>query len=194
MGGVAVDGCGAPAFAVSLLGLARAFAALAVAPAGCHAGRRRDAGVPRLIGGTGRAVCELTAAVPGLVCKEGAEGVWAAALPDGRAFAAKIDDGGMRALPPLLAAALRYWGVDNEVVGAVGGRAGARRRRTGGRHHLLVRARGLLGLIRPPRLPLIRRRNHAAGAIASTRGKADRTTNGTGRVSDPPRSGRAGLT
>ena len=71
---------------------------------------------PRLIGGTGRAVSELTAAVPGLVCKEGAEGVWAAALPDGRAFAAKLDDGAMRALPPLLAAVLRYWGVDNEVV------------------------------------------------------------------------------
>lgn len=70
---------------------------------------------PRLIGGTGRAVSELTAAVPGLVCKEGAEGVWAAALPDGRAFAAKLDDGGMRALPPLLAATLEYWGVDTEV-------------------------------------------------------------------------------
>ncbi len=115
--GVAVDGCGAPAFAVSLLGLARAFAVLATAPSG-FAREVADAmrSFPRLIGGTGRAVSELTAAVPGLVCKEGAEGVWAAALPDGRAFAAKIDDGGMRALPPLLAAALRYWGADNEVV------------------------------------------------------------------------------
>ena len=56
------------------------------------------------------------AAVPGLVAKEGAEGVWAAALPDGRAFACKIDDGGMRALPPLLAAAVRHWGIDGEVV------------------------------------------------------------------------------
>ena len=33
-----------------------------------------------------------------------------------RAFAAKVDDGAMRALPPVLAAALRYWGIDNEVV------------------------------------------------------------------------------
>jgi L-asparaginase II len=115
--GVAVDGCGAPAFAVSLLGLARAFAVLSAAPDGFPR-QVADAmrGFPRLIGGTGRAVSELTAAVPGLVCKEGAEGVWAAGLPDGRAFAAKIDDGAMRALPPLLAAALRYWGVDNEVV------------------------------------------------------------------------------
>lgn len=115
--GVAVDGCGAPAFAVPLVGLARSFATLATAPSG-PARLVADAmrTFPRLIGGTGRAVTELTAAVPGLVCKEGAEGVWAAALPDGRAFAAKIDDGGARALPPLLAAVLRWWGHDNEVV------------------------------------------------------------------------------
>ncbi len=66
---------------------------------------------PRMVGGTGRAVTELIAAVPGLVCKEGAEGVWAAALPDGRAFAAKLDDGSARALPPLLAAVLEHWDV-----------------------------------------------------------------------------------
>lgn len=116
--GMAVDGCGAPAFSVSLVGLARAFATLATATDGnprlvADAMRAH----PRLIGGTGRAVSELTATVPGLVCKEGAEGVWAAALPDGRAFAAKIDDGGPRALPPLLTAALCHWGVDNEVIG-----------------------------------------------------------------------------
>lgn len=115
--GVVVDGCGAPAFAVTLHGLARAFACLASATNGesrLVADAMRE--FPRLVGGTGRAVSELTAAVPGLVCKEGAEGVWAAALPDGRAFAAKLDDGAMRALPPLLAAALRYWGIDNNVV------------------------------------------------------------------------------
>ena len=49
--------------------------------------------------------------MPGLVCKDGAEGVWAAALPDGRAFAAKIADGAARALPPVLAAVLEHWGM-----------------------------------------------------------------------------------
>jgi L-asparaginase II len=114
---VAVDGCGAPAFSVSLTALARAFATLATAASGPER-EVADAmrAFPRLIGGTGRAVTELTAAVPGLVCKEGAEGVWAAALPDGRAFAAKIDDGSPRGLGPLLAAALRHWGSDNAVV------------------------------------------------------------------------------
>jgi L-asparaginase II len=114
---VAVDGCGAPAYSVSLAALAHAFATVATAPSG-HPRDVADAmrAHPRMIGGTGRAVSELTAAVPGLVCKEGAEGVWAAALPDGRAFAAKIDDGSARGLGPLLAAALRYWGSDDPVV------------------------------------------------------------------------------
>lgn len=115
--GVAVDGCGAPAFAVPLRGLAQAFAALAAASAGAP-GLVAEAmcAHPQLIGGTVRAVSELMAAVPGLLAKEGAEGVWAAALPDGRAFAAKLADGGGRALPPILAAVLGSWGFDHPVI------------------------------------------------------------------------------
>lgn len=113
-----VDGCGLPAHAITLIGLARSFAAIAMAPAGSAAALVRDAmqAHPRLVGGTGRAVTELTEAVGGLLCKDGAEGVWGAALPDGRAFAVKVADGSARALPPLLAAALRYWGVDHPCV------------------------------------------------------------------------------
>lgn len=115
---VTVDGCGAPAFGISLLGLARAFAALATAPAESPLGRVATAmrAHPHLIGGTRRAVTELTAGVPGLVCKDGAEGVWGAALPDGRAFAVKIADGGARGLGPVLAAALRHWGHNRPAV------------------------------------------------------------------------------
>ena len=114
----AVDGCGAPTHAISLVGLARAFAAIATAADGTPAALVGAAirAHPRLIGGTGRAVTELTADVKGLLCKDGAEGVWGAALSDGRAFAVKVDDGGERALPPLLAAALRYWGIDSDAV------------------------------------------------------------------------------
>ena len=106
-----VDGCGAPAVAVSLTGLARAFARLATAADGSPEARVRDAmrAHPVLVGGTGRAVTDFLAGVPGLVCKDGAECVWGAALPDGRAFAAKLDDGSARGLPPLLAAAVAYW-------------------------------------------------------------------------------------
>ncbi len=113
-----VDGCGAPAHTLPLLGLARAFAALANADPDSSEGRVAAAmrAHPLLLGGTGRAVSELTAEVPGLVCKDGAEGVWAAALPDGRAFAVKVADGASRALPPLLAAVLAHWGCNGEAV------------------------------------------------------------------------------
>jgi L-asparaginase II len=113
-----VDGCGAPAFAVSLTGLARAFSGLATAPAGSAAATVRDAmqAQPVLVGGSGRPVTAFLSGVPGLVCKDGAECVWGAALPDGRAFAAKVEDGSARALGPLLAAALRHWGIATPVV------------------------------------------------------------------------------
>lgn len=45
-------------------------------------------------------------AMPGLVAKDGAEGVYAAALGDGRAVALKIADGAMRACLPVTVAAL----------------------------------------------------------------------------------------
>ncbi len=115
---MAVDGCGAPAFAITLLGLARAFAAVGTAPAGSAAGAVSTAmrAHPHLVGGTGEPVSELMADVDGLLAKEGAEGVWAAALPDGRAFAAKLEDGSGRGRGPLLAAVLRHWGLDGPAV------------------------------------------------------------------------------
>jgi L-asparaginase II len=118
VGAVGVDGCGAPLFALSLTGLARAFAAIATAPAGSPEHRvataiRRH---PEWLGGTGRDVTRLVAGVPGLIAKDGAEGVYAAALPDGRAVALKIDDGASRARPPVMVAALRALGVDAPVL------------------------------------------------------------------------------
>jgi L-asparaginase II len=115
---VGVDGCGAPLFALTLTGLARAFAAIATAPAGTSEHRvataiRRH---PEWLGGTRRDVTRLLAGVDGLIAKDGAEGVYAAALPDGRATALKIDDGGQRARPPVMVAALRRLGVDAPVL------------------------------------------------------------------------------
>ncbi|WP_439384599.1 asparaginase [Amycolatopsis lexingtonensis] len=108
-----VDGCGAPLFAFSLTGLARAFGRLATAPDG-PANRVATAirTHPWLVGGTGREDTDLMSAVDGLVSKAGAEGVQAFALPDGFAVAIKIDDGAKRACAPLAVAALRYLGVD----------------------------------------------------------------------------------
>jgi L-asparaginase II len=115
---VAVDGCGAPQFAFGLTGLARAFRRLAVADPGTPEARAAAAmrAHPVVIGGSGRDVSELMTAVPGLVAKEGAEGVYAAALPDGRAMAVKVEDGAMRPLPVMLAGVLRRWGQDGDVI------------------------------------------------------------------------------
>jgi L-asparaginase II len=111
---VGVDGCGAPLFALTLAGLAQAFAAVAIADPGTPEHRVAEAvrRNPRHVGGTSRDVTRLLAAVPGLVAKDGAEGVYAAALPDGRAVALKVEDGSARARPPLLVAALGRLGVD----------------------------------------------------------------------------------
>ena len=120
---VAVDGCGAPLFALSLTGLARAFARLATAPGGDEAARvaaaMRDH--PFLVGGTDRDVTALMTGVPGLVAKDGAEGVYAAAMPDGRAVALKIDDGSGRARAPVMVAALRLLGVAVDGLAALAG-------------------------------------------------------------------------
>jgi L-asparaginase II len=115
---VGVDGCGAPLFALTLTGLARAFAAIATAPAGTPEHRVATAirAHPEWLGGTRRDVTRLIAGVPGLIAKDGAEGVYAAALPDGRVAALKVDDGGQRARPPVMVAALRALGVGAPVL------------------------------------------------------------------------------
>jgi L-asparaginase II len=113
-----VDGCGAALFAVTLTGLARAFARLATGAEGtperrCFAAMRA---YPELVGGDGRDVTRLISEVPDMVAKDGAEGVYAAAVSDGRAVAVKIDDGAERARLPVMVAALRAVGVDAPVL------------------------------------------------------------------------------
>jgi L-asparaginase II len=110
---VTVDGCGAPLFSVSLHGLARAAARITTAVAGTPEARVADAmrGHAEMASGAGRDVAELMHAVPGLLAKDGFEGVQVAALPDGRAVAVKIADGASRARIPVAAAALARAGV-----------------------------------------------------------------------------------
>jgi L-asparaginase II len=103
---------------ISLTALARAFARIATAPAGTPEGlvAQANRSFPEYVGGTSRDVTRLISGVPGLVAKDGAEGVYAAALPDGRAVALKIADGAERARRPVLAAALQRLGVDAAVL------------------------------------------------------------------------------
>jgi L-asparaginase II len=114
VGAIGVDGCGAPLFAITLTGLARAFGRLAAAPAGTaeHRVARAMSRHPKWVGGTGRDVTDLMRGLPGAVAKDGAEGVYGIGLPDGSAVALKIADGSNRARPVVLVAALRRLGVD----------------------------------------------------------------------------------
>lgn len=105
---VSTDGCGTPVHAVSLSGIARAFGLIAAAPAGTPERAVADAmrSHPELVAGEERDVTALMRAVPGIVAKDGFEGVQVAALPDGTAVAVKVSDGGDRARMPVAAGAL----------------------------------------------------------------------------------------
>ncbi|MEV0491856.1 asparaginase [Streptomyces atratus] len=119
---IGTDGCGAPLMAVSLVGLARAFRSFVLAEAGTAERRVADAmrTHPEYVAGTRRPDTWLMREVPGTLSKMGAEAVQAVALADGRALAFKIDDGGGRALGPVLARALELLGVDAPVVDRIG--------------------------------------------------------------------------
>jgi L-asparaginase II len=122
IGAVSVDGCGAPLFGFSLRGLATAFRTIATAKDGTDERRVADAmnAFPQWVGGTGRDVTALMRALPGSVCKDGAEGVHAIALADGRTVTLKIADGASRARPTVLVAGLRALGVSAPELDEIG--------------------------------------------------------------------------
>ncbi|WP_327250164.1 asparaginase [Streptomyces sp. NBC_01320] len=119
---VGTDGCGAPLMAISLVGLARAFRSFVRAKEGTAERRVADAmrAHPEYVAGTRRPDTWLMREVPGTLFKMGAEAVPAAALPNVRALAFKITDGGGRALGPVLARALELLGVDAPVLDRIG--------------------------------------------------------------------------
>jgi len=111
---VAVDGCGAPLFATTVTGLARAARALALAPAETPEGAVAAAmrAEPEFVGGAGHQNSEVMRLVPGAVCKGGAEGVLMAAGASGAAVAMKVIDGSPRATTLLALAVLGALGED----------------------------------------------------------------------------------
>lgn len=109
------DGCGTPLFALTLRGMARAFGKLAAA-AGSGSAEAAVADAmrrhPRMVAGEDRDVTALMRLVPGLLAKDGFEGVQLVGLPDGRAVAVKISDGGDRARMPVTVRLLAALDVD----------------------------------------------------------------------------------
>jgi len=109
-----IDGCAAPNFALPLTAFARALAQLA--------GRKTPGGArivsammayPELVGGTGRfCTIAMRAAAGKAAVKVGAEGVYAAMLPElGLGVAIKIDDGAVRGAEVAVALVLEKLGV-----------------------------------------------------------------------------------
>jgi L-asparaginase II len=102
-----IDGCGAPLFLISLLGVAEAIHEITISKDPIHRGVLQACrNFPEVVAGNGRLATRKMREVPGLFMKEGAEGVLVGSLPDGRTFAFKIEDGSSRPLGALVVAAL----------------------------------------------------------------------------------------
>ena len=110
---VSADGCGAPLFAISLIGLAKAISNLVKSKEDPYQ-QIVSACIkyPELVAGDGRLTTRMMRAVPGLFMKEGAEGVQVCALSDGRVIAIKIIDGSLRPVAPIIMEVFKRWGVE----------------------------------------------------------------------------------
>jgi len=109
---VSIDGCGAPLFAISLVGLARSIFNLVKSKESVHKQMVTACTTyPELVAGEGRLTTRMMEAVPGLFMKEGAEGIEVCALSDGRVIAIKIIDGSWRPVAPIIMEIFKRWGV-----------------------------------------------------------------------------------
>ena len=108
-----VDGCGAPLFAISLIGLAKAISNLVKSKEELYQQIVLACmKYPELVAGDARLTTRMMRAVPGLFMKEGAEGVQVCALSDGRVIAIKIIDGSWRPVAPIIMEIFKRWGVE----------------------------------------------------------------------------------
>lgn len=118
-GAVTTDGCGAPAFAYSLASTARSYARFASAAEGSHENKvfRAMRAHPEMVAGGGRDVTALMQSIPGLVAKEGAEGVQLFGLRDQKiGVAVKIADGADRSRLPITLRILEHLGIETAPV------------------------------------------------------------------------------
>jgi L-asparaginase II len=107
------DGCGAPLFLLSLIGLARAVRAITISTDPVHQNVMNAArAFPEMVGGVGRHNTEMMQQVPGLFMKDGAEAVNVCSLADGRTFVFKVSDGSLRAFRTIVHACLKDFGID----------------------------------------------------------------------------------
>ncbi len=141
---LAVDGCTAVSFGLSLRGMATAYARFGMS-GGSAARRLREAmwTHPELVAGTGRLCTELMGAGRGeVLAKVGAEGVYSAAVPGlGLGVSLKVEDGDMRCSPPALLAVLR------QLCERLGGKRGLELAMQGLAHHAEPPLRNTRGVV-----------------------------------------------
>lgn len=115
---IGTDGCGAPLLATPLQQLARGISRIVQAPEGSSEARLVAAMTahPEFLSGTYREELTLMRAFPGVVAKSGAESVYVVGLPDGTAFAVKIEDGAERPLHAVMGRALELAGLSGQVL------------------------------------------------------------------------------
>jgi L-asparaginase II len=108
------DGCGAPLFLISVIGLARAIRAITISTDSIHQSVLDAArAFPEMVAGKGRLTTQMIEAVPGLYMKDGAEAVEIASMPDGRTLVFKVSDGSLRPFRVLVHAGLKRLGIES---------------------------------------------------------------------------------
>ncbi len=113
---VGVDGCGAPLFAISLAGLAKALRNLMLSAELVHqevvnACRAN----PVMVSGAGRLPTVLMERVDGLFIKDGAEGVMVIGTRSGEVVVWKMSDGSQRGAMTLALASLSHLGIKPDI-------------------------------------------------------------------------------
>ena len=113
---VAVDGCGAPLFALALRALARAMRNLALSADPIHKSVIRSCiNNPVLVSGINRLPTLLMQKVDGLFVKDGAESVMVMATSSGEVIVWKISDGSQRGAGELARASLSHLGINLDI-------------------------------------------------------------------------------
>ena len=112
------DGCGAPVHALTLPGLARLSQTAVLSAPGSPERRVADAmrAYPQYVGGTRRDVTHFMSAIPGLLAKDGAFGVYTASFADGRALALKVESGAETGRNAVMAGLLMFLGAPESAV------------------------------------------------------------------------------
>jgi len=114
---VEIDGCGVPVFGLPLEKMAYAYARISASEdngltetrkEACHLIKKAMTTHPFMVGGTNRFDTELLAVAGGkLIAKFGAEAVYCVGIAEkGWGIAIKVEDGNLRALPPVVLAVL----------------------------------------------------------------------------------------